>query len=102
MEDKDKVLGFRDVAFTVINRANMLVNCDEDGKYNNDSLIYNLGYAAGVIDLVKELEADFVKKSKEFEEHLDKIKGLQDVIRQIRGEEDSGDSDIEDYLGGND
>lgn len=103
MENKDKVLGFRDAAFTVINRANMLVDCDEDGNYNNDSLIYNLGYTAGVLDLVKELEGEFVRKSKEFEEHLDQIKGLQDVIRQIRGnEEDGGDSDIEDYLGGND
>ena len=48
------------------------------------------------------IENDFVKKSKEFEEQFDKIRGLQDVIKQIRGNEESGDPDIEDYLGGND
>lgn len=102
MENKDKVLGFRDAAFRVIDRANKNVELDQDGNFDRKSLTYNLGYNAGVLDLVKELEADFAKKSKEFEEHLDKIKGLQDVIRQIRGNEDSDDSDIEDYLGGND
>ena len=102
MENKDKVLGFRDAAFRVMDRANKAVEIDQDGKLDRDSLTYNLGYNAGVLDLVKELEADFVRQSKEFEEHLDKIKGLQDVIRQIRGEDVGGDSDIEDYLGGND
>lgn len=98
MENKDKVLGFRDAAVTVIDSNKI----ESDDKVDHDDLIYNAGFNAGVLALLRQLEYDFVKMSKEFEEHLDKIKGLQDVIRQIRGEEDDGDSDIEDYLGGND
>lgn len=98
MENKDKVLGFRDAAVTVIDNNKI----EGDDTVSHDYLIYNAGFNAGVLALLHYLENDFVQKSKEFEEHLDQIKGLQDVIRQIRGEEDGGDSDIEDYLGGND
>ena len=98
MENKDKVLGFRDAAITVIERKKIY----EDDQVSHEQLIYNAGYNAGVLDLMAQLEGDFIKKSKELEENLDKIKGLQDVIRQIRDNEDNDDSDIEDYLGGND
>lgn len=98
MEDKDKVLGFRDAAVTVIDNNKI----ERDDKVDHDDLIYNAGFNAGVLAMLRQLEYDFIKRSKEFEEQLDKIKGLQDVIRQIRDEEDGGDSDIEDYLGGND
>lgn len=98
MENKDKVMSFRDAAVTVIERKKIY----EDDELSHEQLIYNAGYNAGVLDLMAQIESDFVKKSKEFEEHLDKIVGLQDVIRQIRGNENSDDSDIEDYLGGND
>ena len=98
MENNEKVMSFRDAAVTVIERKKIY----EDDQVSHELLIYNAGYNAGVLDLMNQIEGDFVKKSKEFESQLDKIKGLQDVIRQIRGEEDGGDSDIEDYLGGND
>lgn len=98
MENNEKVMSFRDAAVTVIERKKVY----EDDQISHEQLIYNAGYTAGVLDLMNQIEGDFVKKSKEFEEQFDKIKGLQDVIRQIRGEEDGGDSDIEDYLGGND
>ena len=98
MENNEKVMSFRDAAVTVIERKKIY----EDDQVSHEQLIYNAGYNAGVLDLMNQIEGDFVAKSKEFEEHLDKIKGLQDVIRQIRGNEDSDDSDIEDYLGGND
>lgn len=98
MENNEKIMSFRDAAITVIERKKIY----EDDQVSHELLIYNAGYNAGVLDLMNQIEGDFVKESKEFEEHLDQIKGLQDVIRQIRGEEDGGDSDIEDYLGGND
>lgn len=98
MENKDKVMAFRDAAVTVIERKKIY----EDDQVSHEQLIYNAGYNAGVLDLMNQIESDFLTKSKEFEAQLDKIKGLQDVIRQIRGNENSDDSDIEDYLGGND
>lgn len=98
MENKDKVMSFRDAAVTVIERKKIY----EDDEVSHEQLIYNAGYNAGVLDLMAQIEGDFVKKSKEFEAHLDKIAGLQDVINQIRSNEASSDSDIEDYLGGND
>ena len=98
MENNEKVMSFRDAAVTVMGRKKIY----EDDDLSREQLIYNAGYNAGVLDLMNEIETEFVRKSKEFEEHLDKIKGLQDVIRQIRGNEDNDDSDIEDYLGGND
>ena len=97
MENNEKVMAFRDAAVTVIERKKIY----EDDDLSREQLIYNAGYNAGVLDLMNEIETEFVRKSKEFEEHLDKIKGLQDVINQIRGNE-SGDSDMDDYLGGND
>lgn len=98
MENKDKVMSFRDAAVTVIERKKIY----EDDEVSHEQLIYNAGYNAGVLDLMAQIEGEFVKKSKEFEAQLDKITGLQDVINQIRGNEASSDSDIEDYLGGND
>ena len=98
MENNEKVMSFRDAAVTVIGRKKIYA----DDDFSREQMIYNAGYNAGVLDLMNEIETEFVRKSKEFEEHLDKIKGLQDVIRQIRGNEDNDDSDIEDYLGGND
>lgn len=98
MENKDKVMAFRDAAVTVIERNKIY----SDDEVSHEQLIYNAGYNAGVLDLMHQIESDFLTKSKEFEAQLDKIAGLQDVIRQIRGNENSDDSDIEDYLGGND
>lgn len=94
MENKDKVMSFRDAAVTVIERKKIY----EDDEVSHEQLIYNAGYNAGVLDLMNQIESDFLTKSKEFEAQLDKIAGLQDVIRQIRGNEDGEDSD----LGGND
>lgn len=98
MENKDKVMSFRDAAVTVMDSSKIY----QDDELSHEQLIYNAGFNAGVLAMLHQIEAEFVRKSKEFEAQLDKIAGLQDVIRQIRGNEDSDDSDIEDYLGGND
>lgn len=97
MENKDKVMSFRDAAIEVIEANNDVV-----ATSTKEHFLYNAGFNDGVFAMLHYIENDFVKKSKEFEEQFDKIRGLQDVIKQIRGNEEGGDSDIEDYLGGND
>lgn len=69
MENKDKVMSFRDAAVTVIERKKIY----EDDEVSHEQLIYNAGYNAGVLDLMTQIEGEFVKKYKEFEEQLDKI-----------------------------
>ena len=97
MEDQ-KVTVFRSAAFTVMDRANKLVE-REHGEFNKESLAYNLGYNAGVLDLVKQLETDMAEATEKFD---DRIRAIREQIMNARNAEGDIDSDIEDYLGGND
>lgn len=96
MENK-KVLAFRNAAFTVIDRANKFER--ERDELDKGSLEYNLGYNAGVLDLVKQLEADMAEATEKFDEH---IKALREQIISAHNTDDDIDPDVEDYLGGND
>ena len=91
MENKDKVMTFRDAAIEVIEEHNE----NAGPASSNSTLIYNAGFNAGVFAMLHQLE-----------EKLGQIKELQDILGDLRksasGPYDGIDPDIEDYLGGND
>lgn len=100
--ENNKVSAFRNAAFTVMDKANEAINrviVNENGEFNKESLAYNLGYNAGVLDLVKQLEADMAEATEKFDEH---IKALREQIINAHNTDDDIDPDVEDYLGGND